>query len=257
VEGGTLEYALGTDATNAPASGWSTSVPTATEPGTYYVWYRVVGDENHNDVAPACVVVTIDKPINPAEYSDFTLLASLKTSGKKALKLSWTAVEGAEGYDIFFGRSSASAAPYLTSVNGNEYTVKKLKANKGYRANVQAWRTVNGNKVYIGQPSPDAFAITGGKTRKFTNPKKISVKKKQRNVTLAAGKTAKIKAKVTKVASGKRFLKQVAKLRYFSSDRRIATVDAKGNVTAVGAGTCQVFAVAANGLRVGVNVTVK
>ncbi|MBR1485635.1 MAG: InlB B-repeat-containing protein, partial [Synergistaceae bacterium] len=58
-DGGTMQYALGTDSTTAPTTGYSTSIPQATEVGTYYVWYKVFGDENHNDVAPACVTVTI------------------------------------------------------------------------------------------------------------------------------------------------------------------------------------------------------
>ena len=37
----------------------------------------------------------------------------------------------------------------------------------------------------------------------------------------------------------------------------INAVDAKGKVTGVGAGTCTVYAVAENGLRVGVKITVK
>ena len=59
--GGSMQYALGADGTTAPASGWSTYVPVGRDAGTYYVWYKVVGDENHNDVAPACIAVTIAK----------------------------------------------------------------------------------------------------------------------------------------------------------------------------------------------------
>ena len=57
--GGTMQYALGT-ATEATEP-YTTSIPTATDAGTYYVWYKVAGDENHNDTNPACVEVTINK----------------------------------------------------------------------------------------------------------------------------------------------------------------------------------------------------
>ena len=43
--GGHLEYKL-------DGGEWSTSLPVAKEPGTYIVWYKVVGNENYNDVAP-------------------------------------------------------------------------------------------------------------------------------------------------------------------------------------------------------------
>ncbi len=56
---GTMQYALGKDDKTAPTSGWSTSIPAGTESGTYYVWYKVVGDENHNDTTPVCIPVTI------------------------------------------------------------------------------------------------------------------------------------------------------------------------------------------------------
>ena len=51
--GGTMWYALGDDADTAPAElAYTTSIPTATNAGTYYVWYKVKGDKNHNDTEP-------------------------------------------------------------------------------------------------------------------------------------------------------------------------------------------------------------
>ena len=58
-EGGTMQYALGKDDKTAPTSGWSTSIPKGTDAGTYYVWYKVIGDENHTDTTPVCISVTI------------------------------------------------------------------------------------------------------------------------------------------------------------------------------------------------------
>ncbi len=237
VEGGTMYYALGSNSTTAPADGWSTEVPTATEAGTYYVWYKVVGDANHNDVDPACVVV-------------------LKTSGKKAFKMRWTAVPGAEGYDVFFGMCNKGDCQLLASVNGTSYKIKGLKKGFAYKGYVWAWKNVGGAKTYIGEPSPDVHAITNGKSNHYTNPKKISVKKKK--LTVGVGKRKAIKAKLKKFSDSRNYLNHVsAKIRYYSSDRTVATVDAKGRVTGVGPGRCTVFAVAENGLRVGVKVTVK
>ena len=66
VDGGTMWYTLGSDATTAPADSlYTTSVPAAIEAGTYYVWYKVVGDENHNDSDPKCVSVTISATGSP------------------------------------------------------------------------------------------------------------------------------------------------------------------------------------------------
>ena len=80
--GGSMQYALGADGTTAPASGWSTYVPVGRDAGTYYIWYKVVGDDNHNDVAPACVAVTIAKKqiAKPAaDNSTFTYNGNYQT----------------------------------------------------------------------------------------------------------------------------------------------------------------------------------
>ena len=53
--GGTMQYSLTENGT------YSQVIPTGTDAGTYTVWYRVIGDANHNDTAPASVVVRIGK----------------------------------------------------------------------------------------------------------------------------------------------------------------------------------------------------
>jgi len=67
VENATVEYTLSQSGTTAPASGWSTSVPTGKDAGTYYVWYRMDADSNHIDVAPTAVKVEIKKATLTAE----------------------------------------------------------------------------------------------------------------------------------------------------------------------------------------------
>ena len=54
-DGGEIQYSLSKD------SGYSDTVPTATNAGDYTVWYKVVGDENHSDTQPVEVKVTIAK----------------------------------------------------------------------------------------------------------------------------------------------------------------------------------------------------
>ena len=67
-EHGTIEYALGTDETTAPAdeNAWTTEVPSGKDAGTYYVWYRLKGDSAHNDAGPSCVEVQIAKAAQTA-----------------------------------------------------------------------------------------------------------------------------------------------------------------------------------------------
>ena len=55
---GTMQYSLTENGT------YSQDTPTGTDAGAYTVWYRVIGDANHNDTAPASVAVRIgQKPL--------------------------------------------------------------------------------------------------------------------------------------------------------------------------------------------------
>lgn len=56
--GGTMQYSLTENGTYSP------DIPVGTDAGAYTVWYRVIGDANHNDTAPASVAVSIGmKPL--------------------------------------------------------------------------------------------------------------------------------------------------------------------------------------------------
>ena len=60
--GYTMKYAVTTENVKPTDEKlYTTEIPTKTEVGTYYVWYKVVGDENHNDVEPKSLVVTINE----------------------------------------------------------------------------------------------------------------------------------------------------------------------------------------------------
>ncbi len=61
---GSMAYALGTNDTTAPASGYVTDYTALTgkDAGDYYVWYKAVGDgTNYHDSDPVCLRVTISK----------------------------------------------------------------------------------------------------------------------------------------------------------------------------------------------------
>ena len=58
-KGGTVQYTVGEDNKTAPGTGWSQAIPTRTEAGIYYVWYKAVGDANHTDTEPVCIKAKI------------------------------------------------------------------------------------------------------------------------------------------------------------------------------------------------------
>ena len=68
--GGTMVYALGTDAATAPADNlYTTSIPAKTNAGTYYVWYKVLGDSDHNPSPVYGPMTVVIKPA-PAELTE-------------------------------------------------------------------------------------------------------------------------------------------------------------------------------------------
>ncbi len=289
--GGTMMYSL--DGEN-----WSAEVPTATKAATYVVYYKVVGDKNHNDTDVASVEVTIaakSEPIQtpapkptkapkptvkptatpkPTETPkptatpaptprpadpDFTLLARMTVSGdsKTALKLAWTKVKGAEGYDVFFARCNRRFKLKETVGASESRAVRfnGLDRRESYKGYVRAWKRVDGKKTYIGKASPQVHAITGGYTNHECNTR--SVKLNKTRLTLKAGRSAALKAKLKGVKAGMKLLDHVDKVRFYSTDANVATIDAKGNISAVAKGSCTVYAIANNGVRNSVKVKVK
>ena len=145
--GGTLYYALGDDPRNAPADdSFNTAVPQAKELGSYYVWYKVVADRNHNDLSPTYVKVVI------AEESWVTLSGVLyENDGKTPLGDSVvTLTKGNQQIDYV-----------ITDSNGNyEFIVPAGTYNI----------VANGHGVYttgmfkIFDNTSQDFVMSGGKT---------------------------------------------------------------------------------------------
>lgn len=188
---------------------------------------------------------------------DVALLARMTVSGssKTELKVAWTKVAGADGYDLYFvkcGRDYKSK-PKAT-VSCCSVKVSKLTARTEYKAYVRAWMKVAGKKVYLGD-SPEVHAITGGYDAKYCNAQ--SVRLNRSALSLKVGKSATLKATVKGVKSGKKVLAHVRKVRYYSSNVNVATVNKNGKVKATGIGKCTIWAIANNGVRTSVKVTVK
>ena len=114
----------------------------------------------------------------------------------------------------------------------------------------------NGKKNYV-KKSPSVHAFTNKGNKKYTNPKAVKVKKNK--VSLSKGKTAAIKASVTKISKKKKVINTShgPKLRYYSTNTAVAKVNSKGKITAVGKGSCKICVLAINGVRKAIIVTVK
>ena len=115
--GGTMYYKYTTtNSKPTSTSGFSSSIPTRTTAGTYYVWYYVAGDSNHTDTAisTTAVSVTIAKKSRSISWSSYP--SSLYVGSKDTL--SATASAGSSDGTISYSSSSSSKA----SVSGSTVT---------------------------------------------------------------------------------------------------------------------------------------
>lgn len=190
-------------------------------------------------------------------------MAKITAKGKSSLILSWNKIDGAEGYDIFFAKCNKkdkkTKCKMVETVKGNKtfkWTKKGLKEKTAYKAKVKAWVMKDGKKTYV-RTSPVVHAYTSGGTRFFTNAKSVTVKKT--SVSLKVGKTYKIKGSVTKLQKGKKLMPagHAPKLRYVSSNKKIATVSKSGKITAKSPGSCKIYAIAVNGARKTIRINVQ
>ena len=212
------------------------------------------------DYVAGSLAVTAPKP-------DFTLLAQMKACGHRALKVTWTRVPGADGYELtlvadgnglaYPREAYSSKKTKVVNVRGqNAWKFTGLEKNTAYVAIVRAWKNDGNKRTYIGKSSPVVCAITGDVRKHNTNAG--SVRLSVSRLKLNVGKKAKVKTAVKGVKSGKDVMRwDHALLRWYSDDANVATVNAKGEIRAVAAGECTVYALAANGVRGAVKVKVK
>ena len=86
-DGGTMYYAVLTTADAAPIeSAYKSTIPTAKEAGIYYVWYKVIGDEDHTDSDAASVKVTISEAV-PGEDPEPTTVYEITVSENETVSI--------------------------------------------------------------------------------------------------------------------------------------------------------------------------
>ena len=108
--GGTLQYKVNDGA-------WSTAVPSATNAGTYAVYYRVAGDDNYADIAEASFNVTIAK----ATPAAVTLSKTSIAFGADDFTTTFTVTRTGDGAISV----SSSNSEVKCTVSGNTVTVRR------------------------------------------------------------------------------------------------------------------------------------
>ena len=144
-----MQYALGTDATTAPANNlYTTSIPTATNAGTYYVWYKAVGDSNHTDAEAAFVEVTVAKGAIEANVTGYTGTYDGEAHGitvSVAVPQSDSQTEITIKYGTTEGEYTLSESPAFTNVSENSYTIY-------YEITAENYETMTGSETVTINP---------------------------------------------------------------------------------------------------------
>ena len=171
--GGEMQYALGTasEATEA----YSTAIPTATEAGTYHVWYKVKGDENHSDTDPAHVAVNIaeeKKPDEKTDIGDCKITVKSKTYTGKALKPKVIVRDGKKtlkagrDYTLSYSKEIVNAGTYKVKVKGKgNYTGSKKVNFKVNPAKIGKCKITVKNLTWSGKALKPKVTVKFGGTK--------------------------------------------------------------------------------------------
>lgn len=199
-----------------------------------------------SDVLTAAYKINVMDPVE---------LLTAKTSGNKAVKLSWTKVAGATKY-VVYGNKCGKSMKKLKTTSGTKFTVKKisgkkLKAHKEYKFKVVAY---SGNKKLVAS-NPIHF-ITAKTRGKFANATGISVK--PLTATRKPGETVILKVK-TKIYKNKEHINghHGIDTKFTSDCPSVATVNKDGQVKAVAPGTATIYIQDIGGKYCKITVTVK
>ena len=150
-------------------------------------------------------------------------------------------------------QSQTSTFEKVCTVQGkNKASIKRLKGKQLSRKRcVKAYVVAMRAGTEIGRTF---IGHTAGPENWHTNAKKVSILKRAYN--LSVGQTDKIQAKIVKVKKGRKLLHGKA-LVYASSKPAVAAVSSDGQISAVGAGSCDVWVYALNGKHQKLTVTVQ
>jgi len=134
-------YQGNTKLTVSPISSTSYDVSGLTGNTPYSFTIKAVNSVGESLASPALNVTT-----NVSQLTQPVLKAS--SVSYNSLKITWTAISGASGYELYRSYTSTGTYTLLTSTTSTSFTNTGLVFNKVYYFKIRAYSTVNATKVY-------------------------------------------------------------------------------------------------------------
>ena len=176
-------------------------------------------------------------------------------ANKNSITLSWKKYAGATGYDVYWsycdGRINYKKVGTVKS-GKLSMSHKKLKKDHEYKYFIAAYKMVEGRKIYIARSNDVHVALKQAST---TNAASIKVNRTE--IALSVGKTFQLKCSLKAEDSRKDLVSHTSPFRYYTTNRKVATVNKDGVIKAKGKGVCTIYILANNGVYKKVTVTVK
>ncbi len=204
--------------------------------------------------------------LETAEKSNFSKLQPVaKDNTEDSVTLNWKQETEADGYMIYGNLCNHDGhkykLEYIKTVDKSELalTLDELTEGTYYKYQIVAFKIVDGKRVAIAK-TPIVHTITkGGKYGVAKAIRIAKIGKKSYNteenvaLTLKKGKTIKVSAKEIKED---KTIQHHRNVLYVSDNKKVATVNKKGQIVAKGKGTCTIYIYAQNGVYNTITVTV-
>ena len=161
VQGGEMQYA-------SDGENFSTTLPTGTDAKEYTVYFKVVGDQNHNDVEAQNFKVTIDKAaLTAATLAKTSLVYNQQEQTAQVTSVNAGNVEvPADGYEVT-GNKGTNVGTYTATITGKGNFKGSVTAQFSIVADAEAVlvMTLDATEyVYDGTEKKPAVTVKNGET---------------------------------------------------------------------------------------------
>ena len=193
---------------------------------------------------------TDSKNVSGAKYAKLKLTA---TGAKKSIKLKWKKVKKADGY-LIYGAEYGSKMKLIATVGAKtgSWSHKKRATDTYYKYIVVAYKDVpKFDTKSVITLSETVYAAASGS--KLSDVKSIGYVDNARSTLAKPGDKLLVEASVTMSNDGE----PLVGVRYESSNKKVATVDKKGNIKCKKPGKALIYAIAQNGKSKTFKVLVK